>query len=43
MPGYRVLPGPVADTLRMSPAARAAYERFAADTREILSTATDAE
>ena len=43
LPGYRVLPGPVADTLRMSPAARRAYERFAADTHEILSAATNAE
>ena len=37
LPGYRILPRNIADTLRMTAAERAQYELFIADTEELLS------
>ena len=36
LPDYRILPPEVGDTIALSPVGRAAYERFMADTRELL-------
>ena len=36
LPDYRILPPEVGDTIALSPFGRAAYERFMADTRELL-------
>ena len=36
LPDYRILPPEVGDTITLSPVGRAAYERFMADTRELL-------
>ena len=36
LPDYRILPPEVGDTITLSPVGRAAYERFMADTEELL-------